>query len=103
MDIPYELIVTSVISLFIGVIAPSMWNRWMAQRDGRQAREKAGWISADAEARERRKWETWGHRVLMVAIRHGFDHLLPPTPGQPGGPQSWDSSGSIIEPPRSEE
>jgi hypothetical protein len=80
MEISVELVVTVLAALGTGAIGPKIYDRIVSQRDGRQARERAGWIAADRAERETRDWEVWAHRVQLIAIQRGFEQFLPPFP-----------------------
>ena len=99
MEITPELIVTALVSMGFGGIVPMITKGVYGWVTGRQAREREGWLRADVSERARRAWEAWAHRVRLVAIRHGFEHLLP-APPEPFQPDPPDSPTSIIEPPR---
>lgn len=99
MEITPELVVTALVGMGFGGIVPMITKGLYGWLTGRQEREREGWLRADAAERACRVWETWAHRVGLAAIRHGFEHLLPPRPGG-SPPQSRETPGSIIEPPR---
>lgn len=97
-----EIVVTAIITFVCTVALPKLLNGVTGYFSGRQKREREGWEAATEARRSQRQWETWAHRVRVVAIRHGFEHLLPRTPDDVT-PQSWDSATSVIEPPRPKE
>ena len=97
-----ELVVTAVITFVCTIVLPKLFNGVVGYFTGRQKREREGWEAATEARRSQRQWETWAHRVRLVAIRHGFEHLLPRTPDGID-PQSYDSASSVIQPPRPKE
>ena len=92
MEITPELIIAALSTFGVGIIVPKAVSGIAGYFSGRQARERAGWEAADKAVRERRLWEQWAHRVKLLAIRHGIDSELPPTPSTPPLPKEKDSS-----------
>ena len=87
MEISPEIVITAMSALGVGAIVPKVISGLVGYFTGRQARERAGWEAADKALHERRLWEQWAHRAQMIAIRHGIDSELPPTPETPPLPK----------------
>ena len=87
MEITPELVITALSMFGFGTIVPKAVSGLAGYFTGRQARERAGWEAADKALRERRLWEQWAHRTQMIAIRHGIEAELPPTPSTPPLPK----------------
>ena len=91
-----ELVITALSALGAGAILTQLAGAVVRWFSGRQAREREGWLQADAEARRRRELERWAHHALIQAQRAGLP--LPPLPGGTStGPQHSNTPTSIIE------
>lgn len=96
-----ETIVLVLSAMGVTAIVPMAYRGIVGWVSGRQRREREAWIEADREARARREWEIYAHRLHRAAVQHGIPaHQLPTPPGHAAPPQSWETPGSIIEPPR---
>lgn len=99
-----ETIVLVLSAMGVTAIVPMIYKGAVGYFSGRQKREREAWLLADQEARTRREWEIYAHRLHRLAVQHGIpSHELPTPPGHDGPPQHMPTPHSIIEDHRKEQ
>lgn len=99
-----ETIALILTTMGVTAIVPMIYKGLVGYFTGRQRREREAWLTADQEARARREWEIYAHRLHRVAVQQGIPtHMLPTPPGHASPPQHMPTPSSIIEPPRPKE